>query len=950
MNDSAGVDFFISYTQSDRVWAEWIGWQLQQAGYTVILQAWDFRPGTDWVHQMHTVVQQAKHTLAVLSPAYLESSEFGEAEWRVAFAADPGGRDRRLIPVRVRECHVEGLLGTRVYVDLVGRSEEGAVAALISGVSEQNGRPTSEPAFPGTGTAAAPARPRFPALPTVFTVPVPHNPLFTGRAEALEAIRLQLTDPLQGHVLPITGTGGVGKTQLAVEYAYAERDSYDVVWWVRASPLATAQADLAALIADPHLPDPPLLLAQASVEYRLAAARDWLERHDRCLLIVDNVEDPAEMRTLLPRGGGGHALLTARSDVGWDDWATPLPLDTLDPADASRFLRKRSRDPDEPAAVALASELGGLPLALEQAAGFIAEAGGINLADYLSMFRTRSRKLLDRGHDDDHGNTVNTTWSLSLDRLTKARPAAVDLLTLAAFLAADDIPTLLITEHASELPDRLAETATDPIELADTIRTLRRYGLAKATPDAITVHRLLQTVVRNSLDDDTQREWAGFALAVVTAGFPDDWKDSRVRPWCQRLVSHAMAAARHSRRLDAPRAAVSPLPDRVGGYLGHSGSFATARDLYETILGAREGTLGARDPATLTARANFAHFTGEAGEPSKALRLFRELLPDQVSVLGPDHPYTLTTRHGIGRWTGYAGDAAEAVRLLQELLPDRTRVLGPDDPDTLDTRRNIARWTGESGSPEAALTILRDILPRYERINGPDDRYTLNCRDSLAHWTGKTGHPDEAVRLFRSLLSDYLRVCGPSHPRTLAARQSIALFTGEAGDPAGAVRLLQELVPDRTRVLGPDHPHTLATRHSLAFFTGAAGDLAGAVRLFQELVPDYQRIYGPGHPDTLAAGRNYARWVGDAGDPARAASILEDAMPALVNARGPEHPDALQARHSLAHWKGEAGDPRSAVRLYEELIPDYERIYGPGHPDTQAARDDLARWVQMDED
>ena len=100
MSGPARVDFFVSYTQADRAWAEWIGWQLQQAGYIVTLQAWDFLPGTDWVHEMHTAVQRAEHTLAVLSPAYLESS-FGEAEWRAAFAADPSGEDRLDIPVRV---------------------------------------------------------------------------------------------------------------------------------------------------------------------------------------------------------------------------------------------------------------------------------------------------------------------------------------------------------------------------------------------------------------------------------------------------------------------------------------------------------------------------------------------------------------------------------------------------------------------------------------------------------------------------------------------------------------------------------------------------------------------------------------------------------------------------------------------------------------------------------
>lgn len=468
---------------------------------------------------MHTAVQRARHTLTVLSPAYLESG-FGEAEWRVAFAEDPCGEGRRLIPVRVVECHPEGLLRTRVYVDLADRSERDAAAALLRAVSERTGRPGSKPAFPGIRAAAA-DRPRFPgALPAVFTVPFTPNRWFTGRAGTLAAIRARLADPGSGRVAPVTGIGGAGKTQLAVEYAYAERVGYDVIWWVRAQPLALARADLAALIDDPRLPDPPQLAAQAGAEDRLAAARDCLEGHDRCLLIVDNVDDPAEVRPLLSRAGGGHVLLTARWDVDWSGWATPLPLDMLDPGAAARFLCDRSGDPDESAAAALAAELGRLPLALEQAAGCIAETGGLTLASYLTLFRARSRELLGRGRPAGRDDTVNTTWSLSLDRLTQTSPPAVDLLTLAAFLAADDIPVPLLTEQAGELPGRLAGTVTDPLALADTIGILRRYRLAKAAADAITVHRLLQAVIRNGLDDDVQRRWAGFALAAVTARLP----------------------------------------------------------------------------------------------------------------------------------------------------------------------------------------------------------------------------------------------------------------------------------------------------------------------------------------------------------------------------------------------------------------------------------------------
>jgi len=739
VSDPARADFFVSYTQADRAWAEWIGWQLGQAGYTVILQAWDFLSGTDWVHQMHTAVQRAERTLAVLSPAYLESSEFGEAEWRVAFAADPSGEGRRLIPVRVAECHPEGLLKTRVYVDLAGRGERDAAAALLRGVSEHAGRPGSRPVFPGVRAAVAADRPRFPgALPAVFTVPFAPNPWFTGRAGALAAIRARLAGPGSGHVVPVTGIGGAGKTQLAVEYAYAERTSYDVVWWVRAQPLAMAEADLAALVADPRLPDPPQLPGQASAEDRLAAARDWLERHDRCLLIVDNVDDPAAVRPLLPRASGGHVLLTARSDVDWAGWAAPLPLDMLEPGDASGFLRDRSGDPDEAAAAALAAELGRLPLALEQAAGYIAETGGLTLAGYLDLFRTRSRELLGRGRPAGRDDTVDTTWSLSLDRLTQVSPAAVDLLTVAAFLAADDIPLSLLTEQAGELPGRLAGTVTDPLALADTIGVLRRYGLAKAAADAITVHRLLQAVVRIGLDDDTQRRWAGSALATVTAGFPADGEDPLAWPRCQRLVSHALAAAGHAERLAADLATASLLLDRVGQYLLRRGQYGPAADLLRRAL-ALDERLDADDDTLSVSHGHLgAVLIGLGDLPAARAELARAIELGE-RTLGPGHPADFAVLlYRLGTLEEDIGEFPSAQARLTRAVSVDEQAYGPDHNEVSVDLEALAHVQERLGDLPGAAASLRRALEIRQRNDGTDSPRAAELRDRLHEFGSRT--------------------------------------------------------------------------------------------------------------------------------------------------------------------------------------------------------------------
>jgi hypothetical protein len=189
------ADFFVSYTSADRAWAEWIAWQLEAEGYSVVVQAWDFRPGRDFVQQMHQVVERARRTIAVLSPAYLDSA-FGGAEWRAVFAKDPTGELGLLLPVRVEEVEPPGLLTTRIYVDLVGKSTDEARAALVAAARDARGKPAQAPGFPGAqrqpilGSSAAP---RFPgALPPVWNLPFNRNPTFTGREDELARLAAEL--------------------------------------------------------------------------------------------------------------------------------------------------------------------------------------------------------------------------------------------------------------------------------------------------------------------------------------------------------------------------------------------------------------------------------------------------------------------------------------------------------------------------------------------------------------------------------------------------------------------------------------------------------------------------------------------------------------------------------------------------------------------------------------
>jgi hypothetical protein len=235
-------DFFISYNKADCSWAEWIAWQVEEAGYAVVVQAWDFLAGSNFVLEMQKAALQAERTIAVLSPDYL-SALYTQPEWAAAFIQDPTGTDGKLIPVRVRRCQPQGMLATISYIDLVGiENAEETRQKLLSAIRRQRAKPKTAPPLPLTHRNAQQTPtlpPRFPgSLPALWNVPYQRNLFFTGREEILEQLHTTLTTQqatalTQPHA--INGLGGIGKTQTALEYIYRYHTDYQAILWVQPS-------------------------------------------------------------------------------------------------------------------------------------------------------------------------------------------------------------------------------------------------------------------------------------------------------------------------------------------------------------------------------------------------------------------------------------------------------------------------------------------------------------------------------------------------------------------------------------------------------------------------------------------------------------------------------------------------------------------------------------------
>ncbi|MFD6397616.1 FxSxx-COOH system tetratricopeptide repeat protein [Nocardia sp. NPDC060249] len=764
---------------------------------------------------------------------------------------------------------------------------------------------------------------------------LPGRPLqFVGRDDVLQKLDAVSADTGRVVVHALHGLGGIGKSTLVAHWAATRRNGYVAIRWITADSPAGVEQGLAGFAAALQPGS-----AQALVAAELAErALQWLATHTGWLLILDNVNDPADIAAVLARAGNGHVVITSRLSTGWQTDTSTVRLDVLEPAESLQLVTDilTAGSPRElDGAADLCAELGHLPLAVEQAAAYLAQNPLTTPRAYLELLtQYPSDMYVHAAVGARPERTIARIWRVTLDRIAAVRPLAVDLLRVLAWYGPNSIPASLL----DDLDDPPAVTAAVGVLIA--------YSLI--TPDpataTVSVHRLVQAVARTTDPDDPHRTVIAIGNARIRAATAlhdalPDWNNPANWPTWRLLLPHIEALTNHTAHGTRITAAIL---DATAGFLHNQGSSIRAIDLFHHALTDLERILGPEDPETLSSRHNLADAYLSAGRVGDAIILHEQNLTSRERVLGTDHPHTLFSRSSLANTYESAGRVEEAILLHEQNVTDRERILGSDDPHTMLSRHNLAYAYKSAGRVGEAIVLHELNVADSVRVLGPDHPDTLTYRNNLAYAYKSAGRVGEAIVLHELNVADSVRVLGPDHPDTLTARNNLANAYLSAGRVSEAIRSHEQNLADRERVLGPDDPETLVSCNNLANAYKSAGHVDEAIALHRQTLPRRERVLGADHPHTLVSRNNLAYAYEAAGRADEAIALHEQNLADSVRVLGPDHPDTLTSQNNLAYAYLSAGRVGSAIVSHEQNLTNRERVLGADHPHTLISRNNLA--------
>jgi tetratricopeptide (TPR) repeat protein len=755
----------------------------------------------------------------------------------------------------------------------------------------------------------------------LFTVAFPENPFFTGREEILEGVKATLEN---SGIAALTGMGGVGKTQTAAQYAYRHREDYPAVLWLRAESLDTLFSDLSQLAARLELPEREAKEQSVSLD----AVKRWLDEQERWLLVLDNVEDYGIVRDLTRKADaakGHHIIVTTQTQaMGAVGKQRLFPMER--DQGALLLLRRAQRlTGDNPlssvgsqeAALAreIADEVGGLPLALDQAGAYIEETA-CGLADYLKVLRERSQALLDRrgGLDSDH-RSVAKTFLMSFEKLQKMNPAAAELLQAAAFLLPDAIPEEIFITGAAQFGPELSAAAADPLKWNDAIACALKFSLLERDPEKklLAVHRMVQAVLKSRMTEEERKALAEQEMRAVNAAFPypefENWAQ------CERLVPSAQlcAALVDEHRLSSDEAA--RLLNAAGYYLRQRARNTEAEPLYQSSLSITQALHGPDHPEVAIRLNNLAALLQATNRLAEAEPLMRRALDIDERAYGSDHPDVAVDLNNLAQLLQATNRLKEAEPLMRRALDIDERAYGPNHPTVAIHLNNLARLLQDTNRLSEAEPLMRRALEIDERAYGPDHPNVAIRLNNLAGWLKGTNRLEEAEPLLRRVVDIFEKVYGSDHPSVATSLNNLAQLLKATNRLAEAEPLMRRALGIDERAYGPDHPHVAIRLSNLAVLLQDTNRLEEAEPLMRRALDIGERAHGPNHPNVAIRLNNLAQLLQATNRLEGAEPLMRRALEIFTRSLGTDHPNTVTVRNNFVLLLREMGKNDEADSL-----------------------------------
>ncbi|KAI9856827.1 MAG: hypothetical protein M1813_008764, partial [Trichoglossum hirsutum] len=802
-----------------------------------------------------------------------------------------------------------------------------------------------------------------------FMIPFPRDSMFVGREDIMANINKSYEQAtLQRHIrLALVGLGGVGKSQIAIEYAYRVRDSTlrTSIFWIHASNAARFEQDYREIANKVKLPrqDDP----RADI---LRLVSEWLsdEKNGRWLIILDNADDGGVLFRLgedteqsiqannvisrkmplanfLPQTPNGSILVTSRNStaamnlVGCDNI---IQVEPMDEGEALALLKTRVpfREPSESEARALVQALECIPLAITHAAAYIRmREPRMTISTYLQLFRESvenqvnflsNRDVRDVRRDHSIQHAVIATWQISFNQIQKTRSAATDLLALISMFDRQGIPEYLLHDNTNQL------------QFEDAIAPLIGFALIRARVGqrSFEMHSLVQLSTRKWLEQNKQLEkWRKESVRIMARTFPngeyETWTDCRV------LLPHSKEVMTYMLNDEDEGLNRATIADHTAWYLHYQGEYAEAERIIRGAVERRERVLGLEHPYTLASVSKLGSVLEGLGKYEKAETMHRRALEGREKVLGPEYPDTLTSVNNLGSVLENLGKYEEAEAVHRRALEEREKVLGPEHPGTLTSMDNLGLVFGSLGKYEEAGAMHRRALEGWEKVLGPEHPDTLTSINNYGLVLRMLGKYEEAGVMHRRALEGYEKVLGPKHPHTLNSVNNLGLVLEGLGKYEEEEAMHRRALEGKEKVLGPDHPYTLISVSNLGLVLKRLGRYEEAEAMHRRDLEGSVKVLGPEHPDTLTSINNLGLLLERLGKYEKAEAMHRRALEGREKVLGPEHPDTLAGVNNLGLVLESLGKYEESEAMHRRALEGMEKVLGPEHPNTLTSVNNL---------